>query len=469
MTLLQSCVFHPPYERPCVEVPCTWRTQTNDLPTYANLQWWKQLGDPVLDALIEEALHHNKDLKVAMARVWEFYARLGIVAADLLPTVTANGTALRNELSAQTSFLPVGFPRTYNAYALTLNLSYEVDLWGRVRSATEASLADLFREVDVRRGVVLSLVTNVANTYMLMRQYDKQLSIAKQTLKSRIESFDLAVARYEGGLTSELEVMQAASEVEDARAQVVQFEILVPQQENLLSFLIGHNPEAIVRGPPIDDLTLPPVIPEGLPSDLLDQRPDIMAAEQSLIAANARTGEAKALFFPQISLTGSYGNESLALHELFTSPTRAWTYGVNIIQTLFDGGKIYSQIDQAEAIKCEAYYDYLSKIQNAFREVDDALITHKLTVQLVLVEKERVRVLAEYLKLANMRYEEGQTDYLNVLDAERQLFNGQLDYAAAQSNSFITLINVYAALGGGWVIDSDSEAISDFACDSPCY
>lgn len=458
---LEACTLHHPYHRPEVDTPCDWRIVDNDLSTEVNLRWWEAFNDPVLDCYIYEALLYNWDLKTAIARVVEYYDQLRIVSSELYPNIYGSGQIYRNELSVAGGQLFPGFSRINNFYALAINASYELDVWGRVRSATEAALADYFAQIENRRTVVLTLVSSVANAYFLLSQYDKQLAIAKQTLESRIQSYKLAVVRFEEGLTSELEVKQSASEVETARTQVKELEIFVPQQENLLSILIGRNPQALERGLKLDEFHMPPQIPEGLPSDILEQRPDIRKAEQNMVAANARIGEARALLFPQISLTGNFGSESLMLKDLFTGPARTWQYGASFMQTVFDAGKTFARIDQTKALLYQAFTQYHFAIQNAFREVDDALIAHTKTLELVDVQKERVKVLGEYLELARLQYQNGQTDYLNVLDAQRNLFNAQLDYAQAQADSFISVVNLYKALGGGWVIDADSWAMLD--------
>lgn len=454
--LASSCALHAPYQRPYVDIPETWRLDFNEITTLANIRWWEQLQDPVLDSLMLEALQNNYDLKAAVARVWEFYAQLGVVSSALFPQANGTASASRNEVSFGAISLPLGIPRTFNFYTTLLNMSYEVDVWGRVRSATETALESFLAQADARRTVVLSLVSSVASTYILMLQYDNELQISKETLKLRIESYELAKYRYEEGITSELDVKQAESLVEDALTQVKEFEILVSQQENLLSILVGRNPQAMERGLKLAQLNMPPNVPEGIPSEILEQRPDIQEAEHQLAAANAHVGEARALYFPQISLTGMYGNESFALHNLFTAPARAWQFGISLYQTLFDAGKIYNQVSVAESQKAQAYYHYLFVIQNAFKEVDDALIAHQKFLELIEVQAKRVSVLSDYLELARLQYDNGQTDYLNVMDAQRNLFAAQLSYAEVKGDSFLSLVNLYKALGGGWVLDADS-------------
>lgn len=458
---LYSCNFAPRYSRMVDEVPQEWRVVSDDTPTIANMNWWKELNDPVLNDLIVEALDNNKDLKIAIARVYEFWAIYGQVRSFLLPEIDGQGSFVRQELSnaAQIIPFPANVSRTFNLYSLFATLSYELDVWGRIRNLTEAAMSSYIGQIDTRRTVVLTLVSAVASAYIQLLQYDRQLKIAKDTYESRVKSYKLALVRFDEGLTSELEVEQAAAESQEALARVKQFEILVPQQENLISVLIGHNPESIPRGRNLETLDMPPSVPAGLPSDLLEQRPDILVAEQQVIAANALIGAAKAAYFPTISLTGVYGNSSIELHKLFTAGARQWDYQAAFLMPLFNYGRTGYQVEQAEMEKLEALYNYQKVIQNAFKEVDDALIEHRITKELVTVQTERVRVLKRSLFLATLRYENGQTDYLNVLDAERSLFNAQLDLAEAQANSFLTYVSLYKALGGGWVIAADREAI----------
>lgn len=491
---LHSCTFYPRYERPCMEMPEEWRVLSDETETIVNVRWWESLKDPILDDLIEEALASNKDLRIATARIAQFRAQLGIVSSELYPQIYAQGTATRTRTSqtlaseqifsdskksnssidsyagqgagALGGLLPdLGqlFPVISNDYRAVLTASYELDLWGKIRSATDASLAELIGQIDARRTVILSLVSSVASSYILLRQYDRQLQISQQTFNSRKYSYDLAQVRFKEGLTSELEVAQALAELDQAEIQVIQFQTLIPQQENLISVLIGHPPNAIKRGLPVDGWQLPLEIPAGLPSDLLEQRPDILQAEQQLMAANFRIGEARALYFPDLTLTGYYGYETGELHRLFTDPSRAWQWMANLLQPIFTGWRITSTVDLAKARKQEAVYNYLQTILTALKEVDDALIAHKNAKQSVIVEAKRVQDYTVYLHLATLQYENGLVDYLNVLDAERRLFDSQLDLAQGQANVFITLVNIYKALGGGWIIDAENLMKEEWA------
>ena len=483
--LLHSCVLYPKYKRPCMEMPETWRVACDDSSTVINARWWQQFDDSVLDELIEECLEANNDLRVATARIAEFRARLGIASSQFYPQISAQGNFSRQRISqtipgfgsfatgssgggdgALAGLLPdFGQISPYsNDYLALVAASYEVDLWGKIRSASDAAYADLLASVDARRTVILSVVTSVAGAYIQLRQYDQQLVVSLQTAKSRKASLDLATLRYEEGLTSELEVKQAASELDQAILAVIQLRTIIPQQENLISVLIGHPPQAIQRGRPVYGWDLPPEVPAGLPSDLLEQRPDILEAEEQLMAANFHIGEARALYFPDITLTGNYGNESAFLHELFTSPSRSWQWMVNLLQPIFTGWRISNTVDLAKAQKEAARYNYQQVILTALQEVDDALVAHQNAKEALRVEIERVADLKEYLRLATLQYENGLVDYLNVLDAERRLFEAQLQLAEVQASVFLTLVNIYKALGGGWVVDAENlmkEEITD--------
>jgi multidrug efflux system outer membrane protein len=478
--ILSACTLYPKYERPCIEMPAEWRFEADEASTCANIRWWEAFGDPVLNALIQEALASNYDLKVATARIAEFRAQLGIVSSRLYPQVGLQGSASRQRISQTTQgfgsfgsgtssggeegvlagLFPgsdVSFSPYSNDYLVLLTASYEVDLWGKIRSASEAAYADLVASVNARRSAVLSVVSAVASAYMQLRQYDLQLFVSQQTVESRRYSLKLAQVRFEEGLTSELEVRQAASELDDALLQVVQYETLIPQQENLISILVGHPPQAIQRDRAVYDWQLPPQVPAGLPADLLEQRPDILEAEDTLIAANFRIGEARALYFPDLTLTGNYGYESAKLHELFTDLSRTWQWMVNLLQPLFTGWRITSTVKLTEAEKEAAAYQYLQTILTALQEVDDALIAHQNSKEAFLIEQDNVHQLKDYLRLATLQYDNGLVDYLNVLDAERRLFASQLNLAQVQADVFLTLVNLYKALGGGWVIDAEEQ------------
>lgn len=457
LLILSSCNFKPYYDRPCMEMPEGWRFNTDcPLSECANIRWWEQFQDPVLDELILLALQNNQDLLLATARVLEFYSKYRIVASQLFPEIDLEADYLRQELSNALNFSPLLPGTRYNSvYSIALSLSYEIDFWGKIRDATEAAGAEFVAQIEDRRTVILSLVSTLASAYVVLRQYDSQLLISKATYESRKEYWELAVLRFEGGLVSEMEVKQAEAEMQEAEVQVRQFEQLIPQQEDLICVLIGVPSTSIPRGSLLEELKQPPCVPAGLPSDLLENRPDILSAELHMIAANAEIGVARAAFFPAISLTGLYGFQSTSLHDLFKNNALTWNYGLSALEPLFTGWRLTYQLREAEAIKLETIHAYQQTILTAFQEVNDSLIAHQITQQIVQILKKQVAAYEVYLRLAFLRYENGQNDYLTVLDAQRRLFESQLDLAAARGNVFLSLISLYKALGGGWVIDAD--------------
>lgn len=452
-----ACVMHKPYSRPCLDVPPAWRLSLDERDATLNIKWWEQFQDPVLSDLIEEALQDNLDLKIAIARVQEFFAQYKIVRSQLFPQISGSASEFRQEQSLALSPVPPGGSRIFNTYNLGLNLNFEIDLWGRLLSQTETAWAIYCEKIEARRTVVLTLITSVAGTYITLCQYDKQLEIATKTLMSRVESYDLANERYLGGLTSELEVKQAESLVDSAKADVNRFEVLQQKTENLLCILLGRNPGPVERGATLTQLTMPFDVPTGLPSDVLENRPDILQAEELLIAANANIGQAFAQAFPSLSLTGVYGNASLELHDLLTGFSRTWQIGTSLFQSIYSGGRITAQIKEADAQFMEALYLYEQTVLQAFGEVNDALIAHQKALEISHILKHQIDVLDRYLLLARLQYDNGQTDYLNVLDAERSLFTAELTYAESVSNSFLSLVALYKALGGGWVVSADQE------------
>lgn len=448
---LSSCTLHAPYKRPDLDLPTSYRLTVDETSSIVNVDWWKNFDDEVLNSLIREALQNNLDIKIAVQRVAEFYARYEIVRSSLFPHVNGTFSEYRQQ-SSNLVMPPVpGIPRITNNYTALLNVSYEADIWGKFRSASEASFSEYVAQDQVRRGVVLTLVSSVAATYITIRQLDAQLEIANKTVKTREGAYRIALDRFQGGITSELEVKQADSALKNALIESKRIEIEIPLQENLLSTLLGRYPDDIERGNALGALYMPPCVPVGIPSEILEQRPDIMAAEQQLIAANADVGVARANFFPHITLTGSYGNQSLELSKLFTSPGVFWQYGLEILQEIYTGGRLTGELKLAKAALGEALYIYQLTILNAFKEVNDALSSHQQTLELVKMHEAQIKVLEEYLELANLQYHNGNVDYLTVLDAQRNLFVAQLDYAKAMGDSFITLINLYKSLGGSWI------------------
>lgn len=456
LLMLSACAIGPDYRRPVISTPTSWRVEEREANDFANTTWWEQFDEPVLNELIQAALKENKDVKIAAGRVEEFMGRYGVTHAAQFPQMTGTGSAVRQRFSAQSNPLPS--PTLQNPgdlYQTFLNASWQIDLWGQLRRATEAARADLLSTEEGRRGVILTVVASVAIAYTDLLDLDKQLEIAERTAKARENSFNLFTLRFGRGLISELELRQAESEYRSALATIPFLQKLIVQQENALSVLLGRNPGPIPRGKQIDDLVLP-AVPSGLPSSLLDRRPDICQAEQDLIGANARIGVARALYFPTIFLTGSYGQASRDLSLLFTGPTSAWTYAVPTVTVpIFNAGAIAGQVKVAESVQQETLFRYQKVIQQAFREVDDALIDQTKSREMLGIQKEQVEALRSYARLAELRYDNGYTSYLEVLDAQRSLFQGELLYAQTQGVLFRALVNIYKSMGGGWVAEAD--------------
>jgi multidrug efflux system outer membrane protein len=458
---LNSCTLHPKYERPQVATPAQWRFFTEEAESDANLGWWKLLGDRVLDDFIKETLENNPNIQVAMYRVDEYVARLGVIKSELYPQLSGQANGGRGKLSTTLQPVTPGVQSISDAYSLVLNSSFELDVWGKIRSAAEDAKAKLLAQIQNRRTVILTLVSAVASTYIDLRRLDEQLKIARATYELRRQAYYLALIRFDLGLTSRLQVDQAQSEIESVQVQVNQFELEVSLTEDLLSILLGRPPGDIARGKLLTEFSMPTKVPVFLPSDLLSQRPDILASEQELIGANANIGVAKARFFPNISLSALAGTESSLFSLLFSKPSDVWAYGATLLQEIFTGGRLTSGLNLAKAQKMQMLYQYESTILTAFQEVNDALISHQKTLEIALIQKARVLTASDYFRLSTLRYNEGQIDYLTFMDAERQLFNSQIEALAAVSDSFDSLISIYKALGGGWDVQVDNEALQD--------
>lgn len=450
-----GCTVGPDYKRPSVDIPTDWRVNEQEARELADSEWWRQFNDPVMNDLIATALRENKDLLIAAARIEEFAGRYGIVRADLFPQVGGAAEYTRQRVTETgDNRLASGYKVTTDTYSATLNAGWEIDLWGRIRRSTEAARAQLIASEEGRRAVILSLVSNVASAYINLRDLDRQLEISRNTADSRGKSYQLFKERFAGGIISDLELSQNRSQYEEALASIPGLEKAVAQQENGLSVLLGRNPGPIVRGKSIDQLTLPTVV-AGLPSDLLERRPDIRQAEQNLIAANAQIGVAKAAYFPTISLTGAFGSASGDLSDLFKGPSKIWQYSAPVSLPIFTAGKIAGSVQAAEAIQQQALLAYQQAIQNGFRDVNDALADQAQTRKQLAAQKNQVDSLRQYAGIARLRYDNGYTDYLAVLDAERSLFNAELAYTQTQGNLHLALVNMYKAMGGGWVQKAD--------------
>jgi outer membrane protein, multidrug efflux system len=453
--LIAGCTLGPDYVRPKVVAPQKFLYEPADAADTANTAWWKQFGDPVLDALIVEALANSLNVRIAAANVDEAAGVLTQTRSALFPEVGYNASGERTRTTeAGTTRVPGLVPNPQTAYQASLSASWELDLWGRIRRSSEAARANLLATDEARRGVILTLVASVASNYIQLRGLDEQLAISKKTLGTYAEAVRLFQLQFKYGQISQMNVVQAQSQYETAAAQIPQIESQIAQTGNALSILLGRNPGPIPRGKSIYDLVLP-AVPAGVPSALLERRPDLLQAEQTLIAANAQIGAAKALYFPTISLTGAFGSASADLSNLFTGPARAWKYAGQIAGPIFTFGAVSGQVSQAEAARTGALFNYQLTIQNAFADVDNALVSNtKLKDQLAAQER-LVAALREYARLARLQYDGGYAPYSTVLQAEQSLFPSELTLASVRASVFGSAANIYKAMGGGWVAEAD--------------
>ncbi len=449
LLLLAACtIVGPDYVQPEVETPAAWTISYESAANLVDTAWWQQFDDPVLDGLITTALANNLDIKAATARVDQFLGQWRTTRSEYYPQIGASVSAYRQK-DTEKGLIP-GDNSDYSNYQGVLSATWEIDLWGRIRRLNEAAQAEFLASEAGRRSVLLTLVSNVASNYLLLRGFDRQLEIAHETEQAYAESLRIFRLRHKHGTVSQVEVSQVESEYEEARQTIPQIEAQIAQQEYLLSLLLGRNPQAIPRGKTIDELTIPG-IPAELPSELLAQRPDIIRAEQVLIAANAQIGVARALYFPRLALTGAYGRASIHSNDLLEGPSEIWQIGGDLLAPIFTFGAIEGQVMSSEAAQREALYRYQQSILSGFRDVEDALVATTKGREVQAAKGRRVNALQTYAKLAGYQYAAGTTGYLQVLDANRSLFSGQLDYVQTQAEVLTSLVDVYRAMGGGWV------------------
>lgn len=456
--LLPGCLVGPDYVRPRVDTPASFLYEPKEVTQTANTAWWKQFDDRVLDQLIDEGLANNRSVQIAAANVEQAAGLYTQIRAPLFPQLTYQGAAGRQRFSrnAVTS-LPGSVKNPYNSFQLAAGASWEIDLWGRIRRQTEAAQANLLATDEARRGVVLTLVSQIVTTYIDLRARDEQLVIAQRTLKSYEESLGLIRDKFEFGQVSQMNVAQAQSRYETAAAAIPNARREIAITENTLSILLGRNPGPIARGKTIYELALL-TVPAGVPSQVLEQRPDILQAEQQLIAANAQIGAAKALYFPTISLTGAFGRASADLSDLFDGPSRTWSFAGSFVGPIFTAGAISGQVAQAEAAQKAALLTYQQTIQNAFADVDDALVSRTERTEQLAAQERLVASLKEYEELAKLLWDGGYAPYSTVLQAQEELFPQELNLALTRASLLSSAVDIYRATGGGWVNDADKMA-----------
>jgi outer membrane protein, multidrug efflux system len=449
---ISGCTVGPNYKRPNVDAPTTYRAApTNDAAASAaelgEAKWWTVFQDEELQNLIRAALQRNYDLRIAATRVLQAQAQLGITRADQFPNVS--GAAAFGSNRQPNNILFPGFEETSGQ--LSLSASWELDFWGKYRRATEAARANLLASEWGRRAVVDTVISSVATAYFELRALDLQLEISKQTLASRQDSLRLEQALEQNGSTSLVDVRQSEQLVYTASETIPNVERQIEQDENLINSLLGRNPGPVERGRKLTEQPHPPSVPPGLPSALLERRPDIQQAEQQLVAANAEIGVAKAAYYPDISLTGSGGFQSPSLARLFTGPTSLWNVGPTLTVPIFTAGKIHSNVKLTEAQQQQALLTYQQTIQQAFRDVSDSLIAYQKNREFREQQELLTASAQDSAKLAEIRYQAGVTSYLEVLTNDTNYFAAQLNLASAQQNELTALVQVYNALGGGWV------------------
>lgn len=444
---LASCALGPDYSRPSIDAAARFRMAETEGQSIANLPWWELLHDEQLQRLIKQALLENKDLKQAVASVEELQARLGIARMDYLPKMDMNVNA--PAFGRMGGFLVPGFPTPYSYFGQA-TLNWEIDVWGRVRRSNEAALADLMAREENRRAVVLTLVSSVAQSYFDLLQFDMQLDIARNALRSWEESVALAQAQLRGGVISRLDSDQFDAERANAAARVAELQRQMVQKENELSVLLGNNPVMIVRGRPLDEQMLPPEVPAGLPSELLERRPDILQAEKTLAAATARIGVAKASRFPRLTITGFLGVASPALSKILLSGSEFGVGGLGLAGPLLNAQSLGFEQRAAEAQAKQVLAQYEQTVLVAFKEVEDALVAVRTANDQTKAQQQQVEALRSALHVSNLRYMGGITSYVDVLLAKRNLFDAEFALAATRRLHLASIIQLYKALGGGW-------------------
>jgi multidrug efflux system outer membrane protein len=449
--ILVGCAVGPKYHRPAVQTPTTFRDATADpqqqaqAASYADLPWWQVFQDPKLQELIRTALKNNYDLQLATERINGARDQVAITRSSLFPQVSANGNFSGGKENVGQS--------KFNFLTLTGDAAFQLDLFGRLRRATEAARAQLLATEDARQTVILTLVSDLASDYFTLLQLDLQLQFTHETVKTQTDSVNLTKLRLDRGVATKLDVLQAQQVLDTANAQIPDLERQIAQEEDAISILLGDYPHDVARGLPLVEQALPPEVPPGLPSTIIERRPDIRQAEAILIASNAEIGVAKAQFFPQIALTGSGGGafgRSSAFSNLIASQIGIWSYGAQVTQPVFTGGALRGNLRLAKSGNQQALIAYRQTIQLAFGDVSDALIGYEKLHQVRLRQQDTVSDLEETVRISTLRYKGGTTTYLEVLDGQRSLYSAELTLASARGDEYRSLVQLYKALGGGW-------------------
>ncbi|MGH7794937.1 MAG: efflux transporter outer membrane subunit [Candidatus Binatia bacterium] len=451
--LFTGCTLGPDYRRPPVSIPDNYRGVVG-APTaesFADLPWFEVFGDPVLQELVREALENNYDLRIAAARVEEARAQIGIARSFLFPQLDFRGGGTAQQVSRVTeppeSF---GANRHFQNWLLGFGLAWELDVFGRIRREAEAATALFLATEQAQRGVLITLVADVAQSYFTLRELDLELEIARRTVQLNDDTVRFYQTRLSGGVSNRLELDTAVSNRSRTASTIPELERQIAIQENQINLLLGRNPGPISRGVALTEQYYPPSIPAGLPSVLLERRPDIKAAEELLVSANADVGAAKALFFPNFSLTAALGGASHDLSNIADRRAAIWSLTGGVLQPIFQGGRITSNYEAAKARFEQAVAQYQRSAQNGFREVADALVTIEKLQSVRLELEVGVRALQDATNLARLRYETGLANYLEILIADQELFTQELALARVRGGQLNAVVQFYRALGGGW-------------------
>ena len=451
--LMAGCMVGTNYRRPVVQTPSAYRDLGENpqaqaqTASFADLPWWQVFQDPQLQELIRTALKENYDLQLATERIAAARAQVTVTRSSLFPQVQAGDNFNGGKENT--------FQTKYNFLTLTADAAFQLDLFGRLRRATQAARAQLLATEDARNTVVLTLVSDMASDYFTLLQLDLELQITRDTVNTQVDSVKLTQLRLDHGVATKLDVLQAQQVLDTANAQIPDLERQIGQEEDAISILLGHYPDGVRRGRPLVEQLLPPEVPPGMPSALLERRPDIRQVEQDLIASNAEIGVARAAFFPQISLTGAGGGafgRSSVFSSAMSSQIGIWSYGAQVSQPIFTGGALSGNLKLAKSEYRQELIAYKQTIQLAFRDVSDALIGYQKLHQVRVAQETTVKDLQDTVDTSLVRYRGGITTYLEVLDGQRSLFSAELTLAQARGNEYQSLVQLYKALGGGWQI-----------------
>jgi outer membrane protein, multidrug efflux system len=450
MLLVAGCSVGPKYRPPALAAPDAWRVSAHESQSIANEKWWQLFQDPVLEQLIRTALAHNTDIRIAAAQVLAAEAEVRSVRSAEFPQVSINPSAGRERSVDLESRSSSPSATTFSAFTLPGSVSYAVDFWGLYRRATEEARDNLLATEQARRNVVIGVVASVAEDYFQLRTLDLELQQTEDSASAYRDSLNLTESLFKAGVQSELDVKQAQTALETALAEVPALKLEIGQEEDALSVLLAQNPGEIPRGLGIEQQVLPPSVPAGLPSQLLERRPDILEAEQTLRASYAAVGVAKAQFFPQLTLTGAGGVESNVLSQILSTPSLIWSVAGGLTQPIFTGGRLRGNLEAAKAQQQQALVSYEKTVLTGFQEVNDALIAYQYSREQVAEQEKLVKAAQDALRLSNLRYQGGVDTYLNVLTAEESLFTGQITLAQNRNAVWAALVELYQALGGGW-------------------